>query len=56
MKNILNKYQTNASQENVARQFVDVAKTLFFSIFSHERFLLILTKMLNVEMKSAKFI
>jgi hypothetical protein len=38
MKNILNKYQTSASQESDARQFADVAKTLLFSIFSHERF------------------
>jgi hypothetical protein len=28
----------SASQESNARQFVDVAKTLFFSVFSHERF------------------
>ncbi len=38
MKNTLNKYQTSASQKSDARQFVDVAKTLLFSIFSHERF------------------
>jgi hypothetical protein len=56
MKDILNKYQTSASQKSVARQLVDVAKTLLFSIFSHERFLLILTRMLNVSEKSAMFI
>ncbi len=38
MKDILNKYQMNASQKSDARQFVDVVKTLFFSIFFHERF------------------
>jgi hypothetical protein len=38
MKDILNKYQTSASQESDVRQFVDVAKTLLFSVFFHERF------------------
>ncbi len=38
MKDTLNKYQTSASQENDEKQLVDVAKTLLFSVFSHERF------------------
>jgi hypothetical protein len=38
----------SALQENVAKQLVNVTKTILFSIFFHERFLLILTKFLNV--------
>jgi hypothetical protein len=38
MKDTLIKYQISASQENDAKQLVDVAKVLLFSIFSHERF------------------
>jgi hypothetical protein len=43
----------SVSQENVARQFVNVAKTILFSAFFQEKFLLILTRLLDDSEKSA---
>jgi hypothetical protein len=46
----------SVSQESVARQLVNVAKTILFSAFFQERFLLILTRLLNDNKKSATHI